>query len=91
MEKVGKVIRAGGAGVTISSQSGWRMPALTPEQDELLATTPTEQLLELDMFQAENIQDTLHAYQIAKRCNTGSTFLMDGGATASYFYGPLKP
>ena len=22
---------------------------------------------------------------------TGSTFLMDGGATASYFYGPLKP
>lgn len=167
LEEVGKVIRAGGAGVTISSQSGWRMPALTPEQDELLATTPTEQLLELDMLQPENIQDTLHAYQIAKRCNekrvmaqsvawgergarlnaiapgiivtplaidefngprgafyknmfakcpagrpgtadevanvaelllgekgafiTGSTFLMDGGATASYFYGPLKP
>lgn len=22
---------------------------------------------------------------------TGSTFLMDGGATSSYFYGPLKP
>lgn len=22
---------------------------------------------------------------------TGSTFLMDGGATASYFHGPLKP
>ena len=22
---------------------------------------------------------------------TGSTFLMDGGATASYFNGPLKP
>lgn len=22
---------------------------------------------------------------------TGSTFLMDGGATASYFYGPLAP
>ena len=22
---------------------------------------------------------------------TGSTFLIDGGATASYFYGPLKP
>ena len=22
---------------------------------------------------------------------TGSTILMDGGATASYFYGPLKP
>ena len=22
---------------------------------------------------------------------SGSTFLIDGGATASYFYGPLKP
>ena len=22
---------------------------------------------------------------------TGSTFLMDGGATSKYFYGPLKP
>ena len=22
---------------------------------------------------------------------TGSTFLMDGGTTASYYYGPLKP
>ena len=22
---------------------------------------------------------------------TGSTFLMDGGATSSYYYGPLKP
>lgn len=22
---------------------------------------------------------------------TGSTFLIDGGATSSYFYGPLKP
>lgn len=167
LEEVGKVIREGGVGVTISSQSGHRMPALTPEQDELLATTPTEDLLSLDMLQPEHIRDTLHAYQIAKRCNekrvmaecvkwgtrgarlnaiapgivvtplavdefngprgdfyknmfancpagrpgtadeianiaellmspagafiTGSTILADGGATASYYYGPLKP
>lgn len=167
LEEVGKVIAPGGVGVTISSQSGWRMPALTPEQDELLATTPTEELLKLDMLQPENIRDTLHAYQMAKRCNvkrvmaesvkwgergarinsispgiivtplavdefngprgdfyknmfakcpagrpgaadevanvaellmgakgafiTGADFLIDGGATASYFYGPLKP
>lgn len=167
LEEVGKVIKMGGVGVTISSQSGWRMPALTPEQDELLATTPTEELLALDMLKSENIRDTLHAYQMAKRCNekrvmaesvkwgergarlndiapgiivtplamdefngprgdfyknmfakcpagrpgtadevanvaellmgpagafiTGSTILVDGGATASYFYGPLKP
>lgn len=167
LEEVGKVIAEGGSGVTISSQSGHRMPALTPEQDELLATTPVDELLSLEMLQPENIRDTLHAYQMAKRCNekrtmaeavkwgkrgarindiapgiivtplaidefngprgdfyknmfancpagrpgtadevanvaellmgpagafiTGSTILIDGGATASYYYGPLKP
>ena len=167
LEEVGKVIAKGGAGVTISSQSGWRMPQLTPEQDRQLAMTPTEELLKLEILQPENIRDTLHAYQLAKRCNekrvmyecirwgergarlndiapgiivtplaidefngprgdfyknmfakcpagrpgtademaniaellmsdagafiTGSTFLADGGATASYYYGPLQP
>ncbi len=167
LEEVGKVIAPGGVGVTISSQSGHRMPALTPEEDEQLACTPTEELLKLDILQPENIRDTLHAYQMAKRCNekrvmaesvkwgekgarvnsispgiivtplaldefngprgdfyknmfakcpagrpgtadevanvaellmsdkgafiTGADFLIDGGATASYFYGPLKP
>ena len=69
LEEVGRVIAPGGVGVTISSQSGWRMPALTAEQDLLLATTPTEELLSLDFLQPENIRDTLHAYQMAKRCN----------------------
>ena len=44
LEEVGKVIAKGGVGVTISSQSGWRMPQLTAEQDAQLATTPTEEL-----------------------------------------------
>ncbi|MDE6590394.1 MAG: SDR family oxidoreductase [Oscillospiraceae bacterium] len=167
LEEVGKVIAPGGMGVTISSQSGWRMPALTAAEDALLATTPTEELLALDILRPENIRDTLHAYQMAKRCNekrvmaesvkwgergarlngiapgiivtplaldefngprgdfyknmfakcpagrpgtadevanvaellmskkgsfiTGSTFLIDGGATSSYYYGPLRP
>ncbi len=65
LEEVGKVISKGGAGVTISSQSGWRMP----QQDRQLAMTPTEELLSLDILKPENIKDTLHAYQIAKRCN----------------------
>ena len=167
LEEVGKVIAPGGVGVTISSQSGHRMPALTPGEDEQLACTPTEELLNLELLQPENIRDTLHAYQLAKRCNekrvmaeavkwgekgarinsispgiivtplaldefngprgdfyknmfakcpagrpgtadevanvaellmsdkgafiTGADFLIDGGATASYFYGPLKP
>lgn len=69
LEEVGKVIAPGGVGVTISSQSGWRMPALTAEQDMQLATTPTEELLSLDFLQPENIRDTLHAYQLTKRCN----------------------
>lgn len=166
LEEVGRVIAPGGAGVTISSQSGHRMPALTPEEDALLACTPPEELLQLDLLRPDRVRDTLHAYQLAKRCNekrvmfeavrwgergarinsispgivvtplavdefngprgnfyrnmfakcpagrpgtadeianvaqllmgpqgafiTGADFLVDGGATASYFYGPLK-
>ena len=167
LEEVGKVIAPGGVGVTISSQSGHRMQQLIAVEDEQLATTPTEELLNLLILKPENIKDTLHAYQMAKRCNekrvmaesvkwgekdarinsispgiivtplaidefngprgafyknmfakcpagrpgtadevanvaellmsdkgafiTGSDFLIDGGATASYFYGSLKP
>lgn len=69
LEEVGKRIAAGGSGVTISSQSGHRMKALTSEEDELLALRPTEELLSLDMLKDENIENTLHAYQMAKRCN----------------------
>ncbi|MCM1233882.1 MAG: SDR family oxidoreductase, partial [Ruminococcus flavefaciens] len=69
LEEVGKVIAQGGVGVTISSQSGHRMKQLTAEEDEQLAMTPTEELLSLPLLQPENIKDTLHAYQLAKRCN----------------------
>ena len=167
LEEVRKVIVPGGVGVTISSQSGFRMKQLTPEEDRALAMTPTEELLNLELLQPENIVNTLHAYQLAKRCNekrtmyeavewgkrgarlndiapgivvtplavdefngirgdfyknmfakcpagrpgttdeiadvaellmseraqfiTGATFLVDGGATASFYYGPLQP
>lgn len=50
LEETGKVIAPGGVGVTISSQSGHRMPALTPEEDEQLACTPTEELLTLPLL-----------------------------------------
>ena len=69
LEEVGKVIAKGGSGVTISSQSGFRMPQLTPQQDRELATTAPSELLSLDVLKKENIKDTLHAYQLAKRCN----------------------
>ena len=166
LEEVGKVIEPYGVGVTISSQSGHRMKQLGEEIDRQLAETPTEDLLSLDVLKPQNITDTLHAYQLAKRCNekrvmsesvkwgkkgarinsispgiivtplaidefngirgdfyknmfakcpakrpgtadevanvaellmsnkgafiTGADFLIDGGATASYFYGELK-
>lgn len=167
LEEFGKIIKQGGAGVTISSQSSHRMPCLTKEEDRLLATISSDELLNLDLLKKENIKDTLHAYQIAKRGNikrvmaesinwskrgarlnsispgiimtplaldeingprgdfyknmfakspagrpgiadevanvaelllsekggfiTGTDVLIDGGATASYFYGPLQP
>ena len=69
LEEVGRVISRGGVGVTVSSQSGHRLPALGEEADRLLATTPTEELLALEILQPRNIRDTLHAYQLAKRCN----------------------
>jgi NAD(P)-dependent dehydrogenase (short-subunit alcohol dehydrogenase family) len=40
LEEFGNVIAQGGSGVVIASQSGHRLPALTPEQDKALATTP---------------------------------------------------
>ncbi|MBU5614175.1 SDR family oxidoreductase [Geomonas azotofigens] len=70
LEEFGNVIVPGGAGVVIASQSGHRLPALTPEQDKALATTPTEELLALPMLQPDQVTDPLHAYQISKRGNS---------------------
>lgn len=67
LEEFGKVIAPGGTGVVISSQSGHRMPALTPDEDRQLATTPVEELLSLPLL--ERVDSTLHAYQMAKRGN----------------------
>ncbi len=167
LEEFGNVIAQGGSGVVIASQSGHRLPALTPDQNKALATTPADELLSLSFLQPDQIRDSLHAYQISKRGNslrvmaeavrwgkrearintispgiiitplakdelsgprgdgyrrmiemsaagragtpdevgsvgallmgpdggfiTGSDFLMDGGVTASYWYGDLAP
>lgn len=69
LEEFGKVIAEDGSCVVISSQSGHRLGALSQEENELLALTPTEELLKLDMLQEENVKNTLTAYQLAKRCN----------------------
>ena len=166
LEEFGNVISQGGTAIVIASQSGHRLPALTSDENEALAVTPTKDLLSLPFLQLEKIRDSLHAYQLAKRGNslrtmseairwgkrgarvncispgiiitplandelagprgdmyrnmiqtspvgragtpdevaslaellmgeagtfiTGSDFLMDGGVTASYWYGDLK-
>jgi len=70
LEEFGNVIARGGAGVVIASQSGHRLPALSPEQNKALATTPADELLALPMLQPDKVTDPLHAYQISKRGNS---------------------
>ena len=70
LEEFGNVIASGGAGVVIASQSGHRLPALTPEQNKALATTPTEELLNLPLLHSDKMRDSLYAYQVSKRGNS---------------------
>jgi NAD(P)-dependent dehydrogenase (short-subunit alcohol dehydrogenase family) len=70
LEEFGNVIASGGSGVVIASQSGHRLPALTPEQNKALAITPADELLSLDFLQPDQVKDSLHAYQLSKRGNS---------------------
>lgn len=66
LEQFGTVINEGGSCVVISSQAGHKLPPLTTEQSRALATTQADNLLNLPMLQPDQIQDSYHAYQIAK-------------------------
>jgi len=70
LEEFGHAIARGGAGVVIASQSGHRLPPLTVEQNRALAMTPVEELLGLPFLQSDQVTDSLHAYQLAKRGNS---------------------
>jgi len=70
LEEFGKVIARGGSGVMIASQSGHRLPSLPVEQNKALATTPPDELLKLPFLQPDQVMDSLHAYQLAKRGNS---------------------
>ena len=65
LEEFGKVIAEDGSGVIISSQSGHRLSALPQEQNDALATTSVDKLLDLPFL--KEINDTLKAYQYSKR------------------------
>jgi NAD(P)-dependent dehydrogenase (short-subunit alcohol dehydrogenase family) len=70
LAEFGNVIAPGASGVVIASQSGHRLPPLTVEQNKALATTPVEELLDLPFLQADQVTDSLHAYQLSKRGNS---------------------
>lgn len=70
LEEFGNVIAKGGSCVVIASQSGHRLPPLSIQQNEALATTPVEELLNLPFLQLNQIKDSLHAYQFSKRGNS---------------------
>lgn len=70
LETFGNVIARGGSAVVIASQSGHRLPALTEAQNKALALIPADELLGLAMLQADQMADSLHAYQVAKRGNS---------------------
>ncbi len=70
LEVVGNVIASGGSGVVIASQSGHRLPPLPAEENKALATTPADELLRLPVLRLDQVKDSLHAYQLAKRANS---------------------
>ena len=70
LEQFGNVVASGGSGVVIASMSGHRLGPLTTEQNAQLATTPVEELLALPFLQLNEVKDSLHAYQLSKRCNS---------------------
>lgn len=70
LETFGNIIESGGSGIVIASQSGHRLPSLTPEQDKALAITPTEELLSLPFLQSDAVDNSLFAYQLSKRGNS---------------------
>lgn len=69
LEKFGKIVANGGAGLVVSSAAGHMMPAFPPEQDRALALTPADELLALPFLQEEAIANSTVAYMTAKRAN----------------------
>jgi NAD(P)-dependent dehydrogenase (short-subunit alcohol dehydrogenase family) len=68
LDAFGDVISLGGAGVFISSMAG-TMASLDVDFELRLATTPTDQLLELAELSVGAISDAGAAYAVAKRAN----------------------
>ena len=68
LDAFGKVMAPGGAGLVISSQTGYMYPIPYETEQEIL-NTPTEKLMELPFIQETAMQNSGLAYMIAKRVN----------------------
>ena len=68
VDLLGAVVSTGGAGVFISSMAGTMTP-LPPDVEFRLATTPTDQLLDLADLGPDAVPDSATAYGVAKRAN----------------------
>lgn len=68
VDAFGKVMAKGGAGLIISSQTGYMYPIPYEIEQEILRT-PTEKLMELPFIRETAMQRSGTAYMIAKRVN----------------------
>ena len=68
LDAFGKVMAKGGAGLVISSQTGYMM-RLPNEAEQQILTTPTEELMDLPYMKETALLNTGFAYIIAKRAN----------------------
>lgn len=68
VDAFGKVMAPGGAGLIISSQTGYMYPIPYETEQEIL-NTPTEKLMELPFIKETAMQNSGWAYMIAKRIN----------------------
>ena len=68
LDAFGRVMAAGGAGLVVSSQTGYMYPI--PNETELeIIQTPTERLMDLPFIKETATQNSGIAYMVAKRVN----------------------
>ena len=68
LDAFGEVMAPGGAGLVISSQTGYMYP-IPYEIEQQILQTPTEGLMDLPIIRETAMQNSGYAYMIAKRVN----------------------
>jgi NAD(P)-dependent dehydrogenase (short-subunit alcohol dehydrogenase family) len=68
-EEFERVIAPGGSALVVSSMAGYMSPALPREQDQALAFTPADELLQLPFLGPDAVTDSMKAYILSKHAN----------------------